>query len=74
MDSVECLSNHEYADRPIALTWNGQRIEIASILAQWRGPGEKGFCVQTVDGNVFEVTYREIPESWKIRPISPTEA
>jgi hypothetical protein len=69
MDAVECLSDQEYADRPLALTWAGRRIEIANILATWRGPNEKGFRVQTVDGNAFELTYREVPDEWNVRPI-----
>jgi hypothetical protein len=69
MDTVECLSDHEYADRPLALTWEGQRLEIAAIIATWRGPNEKGFRVQTIDGHAFELTYREVPDEWIIRPI-----
>lgn len=69
MDIVECLSGFEYADRPVALTWNGHRLEIAEIIAQWRGPNEKGFRVQAVDGQVFELIYREIPDEWEVRPI-----
>jgi len=67
METVECRSDHEYADRPLALMWNGKRLEIAEILARWRGPGEKGFRVKTADGQAFELTYREIPDSWHIQ-------
>ncbi len=69
MDTVECRSDSEYADRPLALVWQGRRLEIAEILAQWRGPGEKGFRVKTADGLAFELTYREIPDEWHIQPI-----
>jgi hypothetical protein len=69
MDTVECRSDSEYADRPLALDWQGRRLEIAEILAQWRGPGEKGFRVKTADGQAFELTYREIPDEWQIQPI-----
>jgi hypothetical protein len=69
MDTVECRSDHEYADRPLGLTWQGRRYEIAEILARWRGPGEKGFRVKTVDGQVFELTYREVPDDWSIQPL-----
>lgn len=65
---VECRSDSEYAERPLALTWEGQRLEVAEILTRWRAPGEKGFCVRTRDGQVFELTYREILDEWSIRP------
>ncbi len=69
MDLVECRSDTEYADRPLALTWYGTRLEIAEILASWRGPGEKGFRVKTTDGRAFELAYREAPDEWNIQPI-----
>ena len=69
MDIVECLSGNEYADRPLALTWGRQKLEIAAIIAQWHGPNEKGFRVQAVNGQVFELIYREVPDEWNVRPI-----
>ncbi len=69
MDAVECRSDSEYAERPLALTWEGRRLEIAEILASWRGPGEKGFRVKTVDGLAFELAYRELPDEWQIQPL-----
>ena len=69
VDQVECRSDLEYADRPLALTWQGQRLEIAEILASWRGPGEKGFRVKTTDGQAFELSYRELPDEWHIQPL-----
>jgi hypothetical protein len=69
MDSVECRSDVEYADRPLALTWQGQRLEIAEILGRWRAPNEKGFRVKTTDGQAFELVFREILDNWLIRPL-----
>lgn len=69
VDQVECRSDSEYADRPLALTWLGRRLEIAEILASWRGPGEKGFRVKTTDGQAFELAYRELPDEWHIQPL-----
>ena len=68
-DPVECRSDSEYAERPLSLIWEEQRLEIAEILSRWRGPGEKGFRVQTVDGQMFELTYREVPDEWQIQLI-----
>jgi len=69
MEKVECRSDSEYADRPLALVWEGQSREIAEIVARWRGPGEKGFRVKTVDGEAFDLTYREGPDEWIVQPI-----
>ena len=63
---VECRSEHEYAERPVALTWQGRRLEVAEILARWRTPGEKRFRVRTADGQVFELTYVEVSDEWRI--------
>ena len=69
MDVVECRSDSEFAERPLALTWNGRRYEIAEIIARWRGPNEKGFRVKTADGIAFELMYRELPDEWQVQPI-----
>ena len=69
MDTVECRSDSEYAERPLALMWNGQRYEVVEILARWRTPGEKIFRVRTSDEKTFELIYREGPDEWKIKNI-----
>jgi hypothetical protein len=68
-EAVACLSGVEYADRPLSLAWEGQRLEVAEILARWRAPGEIGFRVQTADRRIFELTYREIPDEWEIQSL-----
>lgn len=69
MEIVECRSDSEYAERPLALIWNGCRYEIAEILSRWRGPNEKGFRVKTTNGQAFELIYREIPDEWQVQPL-----
>ena len=66
---MECRSDTEFAERPLALMWDGTRYEIAEIVARWRGPNEKGFHVKTAEGPAFELTYREVPDEWQIQPI-----
>jgi hypothetical protein len=63
---VECHSEYEYAEKPVALTWGGQRLEIAEILERWRIPGAKCFRVRTADGQVFELLYGELYDEWRI--------
>jgi len=69
MDTVECRSDTEYAERPLSLVWQGRRYEIAEILARWHGPGEKGFRVKTINDLAFELTYHEISDDWHVQPI-----
>ena len=56
---VECHSGYTYAERPVALTWQGQRLIIAEILSQGRTPQAKWFRVSTTDGQVFELSFVE---------------
>ncbi len=66
METVECHSGFAYAERPVALTWDGQRLEVDSILAAWRTPGERCFRVRTRDLRTFELSYREASDDWQI--------
>jgi len=63
---VECHSGFTYADRPLALTWEGQRLEIAQILAGWRTPEKNRFRVRTTDGREFELAYSQVTDEWQI--------
>lgn len=69
METVECRSDTEYAERPLSLLWQGSRYEIAEIISRWRGPGEKGFRVKTTKGMAFELTYQEVSDDWHVQPI-----
>jgi hypothetical protein len=63
---VECHSGFTYPDRPIALTWEGQRLEIARILAEWRTPEKIHFRVRTADSREFELEYSHITDEWQV--------
>ena len=67
MDAVvECRSDDTYAGRPVALYWQGQRLQIFGILASWRTPDEKRFRVSLPDGQVFDLGYSESLDAWNI--------
>jgi len=68
-DRIECHSGFTYAEHPIALTWNGQRLEVDSVLAAWRTPGERRFRVRTRDLRTFELAYHEADDKWHTQPI-----
>jgi hypothetical protein len=63
---VECHSGYTYAERPIALRWEGRRLVITAIEARWRVPGGHGFRVRTEDDQVFELFYGELYDEWRV--------
>ena len=63
---VECHSGYEYAERPVALHWNDERLEIRAIVSQERIPGGKRFVVRTEDEQIFELFYGELYDEWRI--------
>lgn len=65
---VECYSGPAYADRPIALMWEGVRLEIGAILSSWRTPSGKVFLVRTTDEQAFQLAYDESADQWSISP------
>jgi hypothetical protein len=65
-DLVECYSGSEYAGRPKALYWRGERLEIATIQRRWRTPTARCFLVRTVQAQVFELCYEEHADRWQV--------
>ncbi len=63
---VECHSEFEYAEKPVALTWKNHHLEITEIVEQWRIPGGKCFRVRTADSQIFELFYGELYDEWRI--------
>lgn len=68
---VECYAGFRYPERPVALTWQGERLEIDQIVAEWRDPEGKHFRVVTLSGQLFDLYYIEMYDQWQINPIAP---
>lgn len=68
-DLVECHSGYTYAERPLAFSWEGRRLEIKEITKEWRIPGGRCFRVLTGDGQTFELFYGELYDEWRINPV-----
>lgn len=66
---VECRSDGTYADRPIALHWQGARLEIVKVQDRRRTPQGLVFCVRVTDGRFFELEYDELNDVWRARPV-----
>jgi hypothetical protein len=66
VNPVECHSGHEYAERPIAVHWDGKRCQIEAVIAEWRTPEGKGFLVLAENGYIFRLFYNQDIDNWKI--------
>ncbi len=65
-DLVECHSGYTYGERPIALYWDGERLEVAGILDRVRTPDGKYFRVHTKNDQAFELFYDENHDEWEV--------
>lgn len=63
---VECYSGQTYAERPLAIYWEGKRLEISEILSRWRTPERRHFLVRIDPAKLFELTYNENDDLWTI--------
>lgn len=68
-ESVECRSDFEYAQHPMAFTWQGHRYQVERIIVHWRTPEGKCFRVLTTKHDVFFLTYHLKDDDWSIEPI-----
>jgi len=61
---VECYSGSEYASRPMAIFYNGQRMIISSVLSEEYTPEGKRFQVVLEDGRPLVLDYYELTDTW----------
>jgi hypothetical protein len=66
---VECYSGARYAERPLALTWRGERLSVESVERTWRTRDGLAFSVRTADGRRFDLTYNLSTDQWFARPL-----
>lgn len=66
---VECHSGYTYGERPVAFMWQGTRLEVAEVQAQWRVPHGRCFRVRTLDDGLFELSYEAATGVWHIEPL-----
>ena len=65
-DRVECRSDFTYPQRPIAIYWDQQRLEVEVILGMWKLPDGRRFLLRTSDQHTFDVVYNEIQDIWQV--------
>lgn len=66
--AVECYAGYRYPERPRALRWEGERLEVAEVERRWRTLSGPAFRVRTRDGRRFTLAYDEAADVWNIRP------
>ena len=71
--SVECYSGTRYAERPVALTWNGERLSIETIERAWQTPDGIAFTVRIAGGLHFELAYFSTSDQWTAQPLQVSE-
>ena len=71
---VECRSDWEYAQLPLAFTWQGQRLVVQEVIAEQRTPEGKHFLVRTSKDGSFELIYNEQLDQWSIQPQAAKES
>jgi len=65
-EQVECRSEIGYAERPVALIWEGRRLLVSEVLVSVRVPEGMRFRVQTEDDQVFELVYDQARDTWLV--------
>jgi hypothetical protein len=66
---VECYSGSRYGERPLALHWQGECLEIEKIEIRERRPQGWYFRVLAGSGRIFDLLLDEGKDSWEIKSI-----
>lgn len=72
IDRVEFYSATSYAERPVAVTCQGQRLEVQEVLRSWRTPDGPGFDVIVADGRKLRLMYDEAFDTWSAFDLTNT--
>lgn len=62
---VECHSGHIYPERPVALKFENERLEILEIISEWREPSGRHFRVRLSGEREIELAYDENNDEWE---------
>jgi len=67
---VECQSGYSHCDHPTAIIWEGKRLAVKNIEAEWREPDIKYYRILTEDCIRLEIQFNENENIWRITPIT----
>lgn len=65
---VTCYAGARYPERPRAFLYQKEWLEVVEVERRERTPRELRFCVRSVDGRRFWLSYDEARDVWSIRP------
>jgi hypothetical protein len=68
-DQVECRSDFEYPQRPVAFYWHDQRLEVAEVLSQNRNPVGYTFLVCNESLGIFKLDYDIHTDQWYVKQL-----
>ena len=70
---VECYSGYKANERPVAFTYQGDRLEVQEIVDRWYEGGLDGskpiidyFKVKDRDGNIYLLRYQPDLNFWSL--------
>lgn len=66
---VETYDGFKGAERPMAFTWKGRRIECQKILDRWYGESYEYFKVAGDDSRTYVLRYDRARDYWEISAI-----
>jgi len=64
------MSGSRYGERPLAFTWDGERLEVTGVQRQWRTPEGMCYRVITQEERSFDLFYFEDEDLWKAVSLS----
>jgi hypothetical protein len=64
---VEVYSSSRYADRPMAVWDDQERLEVTLVEHQWRDPNQLHFLVQVTDGRRLHLAYDLQADHWSVQ-------
>ncbi|MCX5891510.1 MAG: hypothetical protein NTW80_00775 [Deltaproteobacteria bacterium] len=66
-DRVETYSGYRLHERPRHFTFQGERLEVARVLAQWQEPEHLAFSVAAHNSRRYLLKYHQMHDAWEIR-------
>jgi hypothetical protein len=66
MANVHCYAGASYPERPVALEWEGQWLDVVEVQHRARTPEGLRFDVLSEDGRTYRLVWKMDADSWSI--------
>ena len=64
--TVECTAGHRGEETPLALAFDGRRVEVAEVLDRWLAPDHRYFKVAGSDGALYILRHDAARGTWRV--------